>query len=153
MSLTTFPGTAVCRNTSSSLSAAVLVMLGALHLSACAPPEAGQAAAPTAMPTASNPVAPAAPTKLVDTRVSGDASFDNYQSATITLDTPRYALHGNTLILKLKLPQGGVVFVGQIDKQHPFTLQTDLPLTADYVEFELVSDSTLDSLVTGRIAL
>jgi hypothetical protein len=152
MSFKKFPANTPWRNPLSLLARTGLIFVGAFLVSGCAPEEVTPAAGQADLQQA-NPVAPAGPSRLVDNRVPGDASFDNYQSATITLDTPRYALHGNNLVLKLRLEQGGVLFVGLIDKHSPFTLQTELPLTATYVEFELVSDSTLDTLVTGRIAL
>ena len=90
---------------------------------------------------------------LSDNKLPVEAVVDNFEMKTINIDPTMLPFGGNRLFLKLSLQSGEVLFLGEIDRFSPFTLQVDLLLDVSSVNYELFSDSPEDEMQTGVITL
>lgn len=92
-------------------------------------------------------------TLLNDNPVPENAEFKQYRISTFEINPDNFVFAGEKLFLKVYMPSGSVLFLGQISKQSSFFLPLSLPNSEAKVKFDLFSDYEGDESVTGEVVL
>lgn len=92
-------------------------------------------------------------TLLADNKAPLNALFQQYRIREFELEPGEFGLAGDRLFLKVYLPSGNVLYLGQINKQGAFQLPLSLPNNEAVVKFDLFSDFEGDKSISREMPL
>lgn len=90
---------------------------------------------------------------LTDNTVLSGSNFANFKLKKVTIDPSALPLSGSRIFLKLSRQTGDVLFLGEIERFHPFHLEVDLLLDDKSLSYELFSNDASDTTQSGVIPL
>ncbi len=92
-------------------------------------------------------------TRLADNPLRTGVSFDNFTQQRVTLDPSGYATLGQRCFLKLSRGDGATLYLGEVERNRPFTLTVDTRLDDTRLDYELFTENPADPPQRGEIAL
>ncbi|MEE8379183.1 MAG: hypothetical protein V3R49_02250 [Gammaproteobacteria bacterium] len=92
-------------------------------------------------------------TRLIDGHAPVGASFTNFKSETFSIDPSQLPISGTRVFLKLTKPSGKVLFLGEIDRYRYFSINIDLRLDDEKLNYEIFTNDSSDETKFGTISL
>jgi len=104
--------------------------------------------------TKNAPTVLATSTALVDNPAPDNASFENFEVATLpSLSLDQHSFSGQHTFLKLSRTDGELLFLGEIDATRPYNLSVHLAPGDDRLLYEVFTESPLDKTIFGEVLL
>jgi len=115
----------------------------------------GTAQPPPSAPTPASPAPQTVPgsSLLKDNAPGASGRYANFASEQVTVPVDRHAFSGRRVFVKVASPDGQVLFLGEVAPALPFSLQVQVPVGTARLAYEIFSESSLDQIVFGEIAL
>lgn len=90
---------------------------------------------------------------LLDSPISAQASFENFDLSIVTIDPSLFPLMGERLFLRLTLSNGALLFLGEISRHQTVEIPINVSIDNNTVHYEVFSDFPEDKTVYGEITL
>jgi len=112
-----------------------------------------QPPAPAPTPAPTEPQTVAGSSLLKDNAPGESGRYDNFVSEQVTVPVDRHAFSGRHVFVKVAAPNGQVLFLGEVAPAMPFSLRVQVQVGTPRLGYEIFSESSLDQIVFGEIAL
>jgi len=116
-------------------------------------PPAAQPPAPAPNPAPPPPQTVPGSSLLKDNAPGENGRYDNFVSERVTVPVDRHAFSGRHVFVKVAVPDGQVLFLGEVAPALPFSLSVQVQVGTPRLGYEIFSESGLDQIVFGEIAL
>ena len=90
---------------------------------------------------------------LTDNPLASAKDFNNFQNKTIAIDPSALPLSGNRLFLKLYRDNNDIIFLGEIDRFSLFSIEINILLDVESLNYEIFSNDNSDIAQFGMITL
>jgi len=90
---------------------------------------------------------------LADNKLPTESNFSNFRKAVFTFDPSLVQMNGYRLFLKLSRQGGKVVYLGEINRHRPFSIELELLLVDTHLLYEIFTDDGNDDTQIGVVNL